>query len=71
MYNMITVKNQAKKWGNSFGVVIPAEVARRIKLKEGQTVEITIKLEKRVDGFGRFSKASSFKEDKSIHKEFL
>lgn len=67
---MVTIENQAKKWGNSLSVVIPAEVARRIKLKEGQTVRIDIKLKNRIDAFGRFKGAKSFKEEKAVHNKF-
>ncbi len=70
MYNMVVVENQAKKWGNSFGVVIPAAVARKIKLKEGQTLKIEIRLKKRINAFGRFRKAEQFKEEKPAHKQF-
>ena len=67
---MVVVENKAKRWGNSFGVVIPAEVARKIKLKEGQIVEVDIRLKKRVDAFGMFSGAKPFKEDKIEHENF-
>ena len=35
MYNMAIMKNTAKRWGHSLGVIIPAEIAKKIKLKEG------------------------------------
>ena len=70
MSNMVVIENQAKRWGNSFGFIIPAEIAREIKLKEGQVVEIEIRLKKRVDAFGRFRGAKRFKEEKLTHKDF-
>ena len=70
MYNMVIVENQARKWGNSFGILIPAEIARKIKLREGQTLEIQIRLKKRIDAFGKFKKAKPFKEEKTTHREF-
>lgn len=70
MSNMVVVENQAKKWGNSFGFIIPAEIAKQINLKEGQVVEIEIKLKKRVNAFGRFSGAKRFREEKLTHKKF-
>lgn len=71
MYNMaIIVENQARKWGNSFGIIIPAEIARKINLKEGQTVEIEIRLKRRIDAFGKFNKAKQFKEEKEAHGDF-
>ncbi len=70
MYNMVIVQNQAKRWGNSFGFIIPAEIARQINLKEGQVLEIEIRMKKKVDAFGRFSRAKRFKEEKLTHKQF-
>ncbi|MBU4000552.1 AbrB/MazE/SpoVT family DNA-binding domain-containing protein [Patescibacteria group bacterium] len=67
---MVSIVNQAKKWGNSLGVVIPAEIVRKIKLKEGQTLEIKIRLKKRIDAFGRFRGARKFKEEALTHRKF-
>jgi len=67
---MVIIENKAKKWGNSFGFVIPVEVARKIKLKEGQIVEIDIRLKKRIDAFGKFNKAKPLKKEKIEHSEF-
>lgn len=33
----------AKKWGNSFGVVLPKEIVNNQKIKEGVEVEITVR----------------------------
>ena len=39
---MAIVKTVAKRWGNSLGVVIPGDVAKKEHIKEGQKVEIII-----------------------------
>ena len=70
MYNMAIVKNTAKRWGHSLGVIIPSEIAKKIELKEGQTLEIDIRIKKGIDAFGRFKGANSFKEEKPKHKRF-
>lgn len=69
MYNMVILENQAKKWGNSFGVLIPREIARKINLKEGQILQIEVKLKKRIDAFGKFRNAGQFREEEQGHKE--
>ena len=33
----------AKKWGNSFGIILPKEVVNNQKIKEGVEVEITVR----------------------------
>ena len=33
----------AKKWGNSFGVILPKEIINNQKIKEGVEIEITVK----------------------------
>jgi hypothetical protein len=34
-----------KAWGNSYGIVIPVDVARRMHLKPGETVHVRISYE--------------------------
>ena len=70
MYNMVTIENPAKKWGHSFAVIIPSEIAQRINLKAGQIIKMDIKLKKRIDAFGKFSGAKPFKEEESTHEKF-
>ena len=43
---MEQIKTTVKKWGNSFGVVIPKEIINREKLKEDKEVFITIQQKK-------------------------
>ena len=67
---MVIVEDKAKKWGNSFGILIPKEVAKKINLTEGEIVQMDINIKKKIDGFGKFKKAKAFKEEKEFHKEF-
>jgi len=39
---MAEVESTIKKWGNSFGVIIPADLIKKEKLKEGQKVDIIV-----------------------------
>lgn len=39
---MIEIEARVKKWGNSFGVILPKKVIDREKIKEGVKVNITI-----------------------------
>jgi len=43
MYNyMEQMRVRAKKWGNSFGVILPKKVVDREKIKEGTEIVMTI-----------------------------
>ena len=36
-------KAKLKRWGNSFGIVIPKEIVEKEGLREGEEVEITVR----------------------------
>ena len=36
-------KAKLKRWGNSYGVVVPKEVVEKERLKEGEEVEISVR----------------------------
>ena len=36
------IKTQLKKWGNSFGIIIPKEIVYMNNLKENQEIEIML-----------------------------
>jgi len=40
--DMPEVESRIKRWGNSFGVIIPTDVIRKEKLKVGQKVDIIL-----------------------------
>ncbi len=36
-------KSKLRRWGNSFGVVLPKEIVEKEGLKEGEEVEISVR----------------------------
>ncbi len=61
---------ELKEWGNSIGVIIPAEILKELELQKGDKIEIDVVQKKRVDGFGVCSGAKTFEEEKESHEEF-
>ena len=45
---MEQIKTKIKRWGNSFGVVIPMEVVNKKGFKENSDVSVTIESNKRM-----------------------
>ena len=39
---MADVENKLQRWGNSFGIIIPLEVVRRKKMREGEKIKAFI-----------------------------
>jgi len=58
---MIEIKTKLRKWGNSFGIVIPIKSAESAKVKDGDEVTILLKNEKpnlkKLFGAHKFSKS--------------
>ncbi len=52
MLRKMTCTVEAKKWGNSIGVVIPAEVVDEMGIRPGTQLDIDVREHKRVSGFG-------------------
>ncbi len=40
---MEQITTKAKKWGNSFGIILPKGIVRSQKIKEGVEIEITLR----------------------------
>ena len=74
---MIEVKTKLRKWGNSFGLVVPVKFVQSGELKEGEEVTLTISSKNRVDlrkifGIHKFKKSTEemMKEmDKELYNE--
>ncbi|MBS3145586.1 AbrB/MazE/SpoVT family DNA-binding domain-containing protein [Candidatus Woesearchaeota archaeon] len=64
------VEAELKKWGNSIGVILPAEKLKELKLGEGDKIDIAIVKKKKIDGFGLCKGAKPFKEEKEGHGRF-
>lgn len=65
---MVEVK--LKEWGNSLGVIVPAEKLKELRLHKGDKIEIDIVQKRRMDGFGICKRAMPFEEEKEAHEEF-
>ena len=57
---MIEVKSKLRRWGNSFGIVVPQKTVEETKVKEGDVITIIIHNEKpnlrKLFGSHKFSK---------------
>ncbi|MBI3334424.1 AbrB/MazE/SpoVT family DNA-binding domain-containing protein [Candidatus Pacearchaeota archaeon] len=40
---MTAIQGRVKKWGNSFAIVIPAEIIQRDKIKENEVVHLLMR----------------------------
>ncbi|MBI3859223.1 MAG: AbrB/MazE/SpoVT family DNA-binding domain-containing protein [Thaumarchaeota archaeon] len=48
-------KSKLKKWGNSYGVVVPKEIVEKEGLREGEIVEISVRKAVEIERlFGRY-----------------
>lgn len=69
----MAIEVKTKEWGNSLGIIIPAEVAQKLHLKPEE--EILIEIEKKNDvlkelfGSAKFKKSSK-KMIRDFRKEF-
>lgn len=68
MSNMTSCK--LKKWGNSLGILIPAQDVKAMGLKKGETIILDIKKKKRIDAFGIFKGAKSFRRTDRLDREY-
>lgn len=57
---MIEIKTKLRKWGNSFGIVVPQKAIKQTKAKDGDEITILFKKEKpdlrKLFGAHKFSK---------------
>ncbi len=43
MYNyMENINTKVKKWGNSFGIILPANIVKKNKIREGTNIEVRL-----------------------------
>jgi len=64
------VEVELKKWGNSIGVILPAEKLKELNLREGDKAEINLVKKEYFNGFGICKGANTFEEAKESHIEF-
>lgn len=60
------VASKVKKWGNSLGIIIPAETAKIMSLSEGDVVDVGIIKKERTSALGIFKGARSFKKEEGL-----
>lgn len=60
---MASITTEVKRWGNSLGVIIPSETAKKLDLTEGEKVGLEIFPKKKISGFGITKGAHSFKRE--------
>ncbi|MEK6914922.1 MAG: AbrB/MazE/SpoVT family DNA-binding domain-containing protein [Nanoarchaeota archaeon] len=74
---MIELKTKLKRWGNSFGIVVPISFVEKEGVKEGEEVVILMKKEKKNvlrETFGTYKFNKSTKQmmkemDKELYNE--
>ena len=66
--NMVEV--ELKKWGNSIGIILPAEKLKELNLRGGDKAELNLIKKEYINGFGICKGSKSFKEDKEGHRTF-
>ena len=64
------VEVELKLWGNSIGVILPAEKLKELGLQKGDRIEIDLVQKKRIDGFGICKGSKPFEEEKEKHDKF-
>jgi len=60
---------EVKKWGNSFGVIIPKEKVAELGLLEKDLIDIDILKKERVSGFGIAKGKMPFERDEPEHED--
>ncbi|MBI4148576.1 AbrB/MazE/SpoVT family DNA-binding domain-containing protein [Candidatus Woesearchaeota archaeon] len=63
------IETEVKKWGNSLGIVLPADAVREMGLKQGDQVVVDVTAKKRVDGFGMAKGAAPYEEEPFEHED--
>ncbi len=58
---------ELKKWGNSIGLIVPADEIKLLGLQEGDKVDVSIIKKKRIDGFGLCKGKHPFQKEKETH----
>ena len=43
MVNEMAIEAKAKKWGNSVGIIIPAEAVARLRIHQGETLQLELR----------------------------
>ncbi len=63
------LETEVKVWGNSLGIIIPAEKVREFKLKKGDKVSFELVAKKRVNVFGIARNTIPFEKEPFEHED--
>lgn len=66
---MTMIETEVKQWGNSLGIIIPAEKVREFSLKSGDMINIEVVTKKRIDAFGIVAGTPPFEEELFEHED--
>ncbi len=47
---MIEIKTKLRRWGNSFGIVVPQKAVETSRIKEGEEIVVMLKKEENIMG---------------------
>jgi hypothetical protein len=64
---MTMAEARVKRWGNSFGIVIPREIVKMENIAAGDVIKIEISKSRPLDGFGMFSGIAPFDGEDDQH----
>lgn len=67
---MVSINTKVRKWGNSFGIVLPKKIVERDNIQEGLDITITIEPSNKTDVGDLFnlSKKNNFKSKKHVER---
>ena len=67
MYNPMTIQTRVRKWGNSYGIVIPSDSLKAKNLKENE--EVIVEIEKKSKMKDLFGSLKDWKIDSQRFKD--
>ena len=65
---MAHVITEAKRWGNSIGLIVPKKIVETLNLKPGEKIDIEIIKKERVDFFGIAKGLKPFAREHDDHE---
>ena len=63
------IETEVKAWGNSLGIILPAEKVRELRLRTGDKINVEILAKKRIDAFGIAKGKPPFEEELFEHED--
>ena len=72
-YNLMAIQTRLRRWGNSFGIVVPSEIMQEKNFQEGEEVVVDIQKKNKIkEIFGSLKdwNVNSQKEKDRLRKEW-